>query len=407
MIKLILPIILSPLIILIALFIFVSPAQAINLNGEWVSQEGAKEKLSQSGDTFSLIVTDSRLEEFIGATSVKGTITGDTFIGQVYYLADKCPNLNGFVPARGTISEGKIEIKYTGFEYDPDRCVKYPNSELEHSNFYTRITTPSPTPTEKPQILPQSEQSNPTVESAKALNDWINDTFNELDIERIETGIQPARVPAINQQEQEAFDKAAPSQASYSVGIINTEGNNHGLIKYPGSQEFTDIKMGDIPPGSIIKSRDDQIVIFTGTGKGGIIVVESDSEFTVPQSGPLDLFQGTMEVKEEKPLQQPVQPYDVSTEFVDIFVIGTHYWVTHEPGKQTTVGVYEGEVKVKTKDDKTALITPSGNKPGVVIVSQKLSTVKLLIAGAVAVIIIGGVIFFLKKRGKGVSTRRK
>ena len=261
-------------------------------------------------------------------------------------------------------------------------------------------SSPQPNQTAKPNSPVKD------VNQVEAISSWIRDVFGELDIEHIESGVQLERPQAITEQDQAIMYKA-PSQASYSIGIINTEGDSHGLIKYPGSQEFTDIKMGDIPPGSIIKSRDDQIVIFTGTGEGGIIVVESDSEFTVPQTGPLDLSYGTVEIKEEKPSQQPVQPHDISTEFIDIFVIGTHYWITHEPGKQTTAGVYEGEVKVKTKDGKTALITPSGNKPGVVMVTQKLSIIKLVVAGLVLIAAVGGAIIFLKRKGNRAFRLKK
>ena len=160
--KIILPTILLFFINLFLLFIFVPSAWAVNLNGEWIAEKGAKGEISQSGNTLSLIVTYSRFEELIGITAVKGTITGDTFIGQIYPHTDECPNLDGLVPASGTISEGKIEIKFTHFTYNPDTCVRISNAGPEGSITYTRISTPSPTP--------QSKQSTSKDNETKSQN---------------------------------------------------------------------------------------------------------------------------------------------------------------------------------------------------------------------------------------------
>ena len=83
--------------------------------------------------------------------------------------------------------------------------------------------------------------------------------------------------------------------------------------------------------------------------------------------------------------------------------------MTHQPGKQTLVGVYEGQVEVKTKDGKTTTVSPNGDKPGVVVISQKLSSVKLALTGLVPVVVIIGIVLFLKKKfaQKGLNKRKK
>jgi len=80
-------------------------------------------------------------------------------------------------------------------------------------------------------------------------------------------------------------------------------------------------------------------------------------------------------------------------------VIGTHFWVKNDPEKkQTLVGVYEGKVEVKTKDGQTTTVSPNGDKPGIIIATQKLSVTKLVLAGLVLAAVIGGAIFFLKRK---------
>lgn len=246
-------------------------------------------------------------------------------------------------------------------------------------------------------VSPSKEPATPSPQSdqAEVINDWIKDTFGELDIERIENGVEPERPPAITPEVEQAAEKAQPS-GEYLIGIVKTVGSDRALVKYPGAQEFTDMKEVIIPPGSTIRARGQQIAIFT-PGKG-IILVQPGTEFTIPPTGLLNLPAGTVEIMGQT---------STNTEFVDIIVIGTHYWVTHEPGKQTTVGVYEGEIKVKTKDGKTTMVTPSGDKPGVVIITQKLSIVKLVIAVIVLIAIVGGTIIILKKRGDKILRGKK
>ena len=60
--------------------------------------------------------------------------------------------------------------------------------------------------------------------------------------------------------------------------------------------------------------------------------------------------------------------------------------------------VYEGEVEVKTKDGKTISVTPDGDQPGVVVISQKLSPVKLAFFVVVLAVVAGGAFLIIKRK---------
>ncbi len=69
--------------------------------------------------------------------------------------------------------------------------------------------------------------------------------------------------------------------------------------------------------------------------------------------------------------------------------------------KLAVISVYEGEVEIKTKDGQTVKLKPDGGKPGVLVVSKKLSPVKLAIGGLALFAITGGIVWFLKRKTSG------
>lgn len=99
---------------------------------------------------------------------------------------------------------------------------------------------------------------------------------------------------------------------------------------------------------------------------------------------------------------------EVKTPTAIINTKGTHYWVSYDANKrETIIGVYEGKVEVKTKDGKTTTVIPDGDKPGVAVVTQKLSPAQLALSVLIAVAVISGVVLFLKKRVMNKLTVRK
>ena len=111
--------------------------------------------------------------------------------------------------------------------------------------------------------------------------------------------------------------------------------------------------------------------------------------------------QGEVEVKlrNDRPAENRFKVE--AADFLDAVTIETHFLVSYNPdARQSTVIVYEGKVEVKTNDGKTHLVSPVGDKPGVLIVTQKLSFVKLTISIAVIstiIVVVAGLKSFKKK----------
>ncbi|MBI2597028.1 FecR domain-containing protein, partial [Candidatus Daviesbacteria bacterium] len=121
----------------------------------------------------------------------------------------------------------------------------------------------------------------------------------------------------------------------------------------------------------------------------------------------VELGQGEIEVKirNNKPAENQ---FGIDAGWLGVTASRTHFWVSQSEDKKVAViGVYEGEVEVKTKDGRTVKVKTDTDKPGVAVVSQKLSPVKLAIAGLVLVLIIGGTVLILKRKFASIVTGKK
>lgn len=204
--------------------------------------------------------------------------------------------------------------------------------------------------------------------------------------------------------------------------------SGQGQIKPPGSSQFISvINTGSSDMitytffDSTFKNSGNDIAQFRyvwDTNSGTVINVfpQAEVKFVKPVSGDaakeskrmIILNKGEIEIRVKN--TNPENKFEVQTEILDLIVIGTHFWVSHDPGKKhTVVGVYEGKVEVKTKDGKKTTITPDGDKPGVVVVSQKLSVWKLVFAGLVLIVVTAAAIFFFKRKfaAKGFNKKKK
>lgn len=275
-------------------------------------------------------------------------------------------------------------------------------------------------PTEKPKA--ESQKS-----SAEAVNDWIKNTFSDVDFEKMEEKLEAERLygrtPEITEQiikeAQTKWDamfkepKTDKDYTPYRLDILNGEAS----VKYPGENEWRDLKTGDkIPPGSTLFTGADTTTVLSIKDKG-VVEILPFTEITVSEEGleraagegktdtSIKLRKGEIEVNVERgPYRATMQ---VQTPSLAVAVRGTHFWVSFIQDKnRSTVGVYKGEVEVSVKDGQKASVKPAGDpstgsgqsKPGVVIVSQKLSPIKLAIAGLVLATIIGGVVLLLKRK---------
>lgn len=232
----------------------------------------------------------------------------------------------------------------------------------------------------------------------------------------------PKRTPEITdeitkqyRQEREEMMGSDKNEVSpYSVDILRGQAQ----IKFPNENEWRDIKVGEkIPNGSTIFTGMDTTTILTIEGVG-VVEIAPFSEVKIDQPGidqakenktiftDIKLNKGEIEVNVEKGVfTAPI--LDVHTTNSTTSVRGTHFWVAYK-NSQTVVGVYEGKVEVKTSNGNTQEVKAQSDQPGVLVISQKLSPVKLAIIGLVSVVIIGGVTIFLKiKFSKGISKRKR
>ncbi|RJQ35781.1 hypothetical protein C4559_06420 [Candidatus Microgenomates bacterium] len=247
----------------------------------------------------------------------------------------------------------------------------------------------------------------------KVIDDWIKDTFSDLDFEAVETERLYGRTPQMTEEiinQYKAEQKAlyeGPGESPYRLDIQKGD----IAIKLPGQTEWSTLKQGDrIPSGSTIFTGMDSTTVLSIRDKG-VIQVQSFTEITVTEKGLeeaaktgqtyTDIELRTGEVELNVPGGVFTGSLQVHTPNSTTGVRGTHFWVSYDKEKKlSTTGVYKGQVEVKAKgSDQTTLISPNGDKPGVVVVSQKLSVTKLAIIGIVLVIIAGAIIF-IKRRKK-------
>lgn len=181
-------------------------------------------------------------------------------------------------------------------------------------------------------------------------------------------------------------------------------------IKYPGSNTWAPLKVGDkIPPGATIFTGMDASTVLSIKDKG-VIQILPFTQIVVSEEG---LDRAVQEKKTTTDIKLNMGDIEVSipggvftgtlqitTPSSTTSIRGTHFWVTHNKDKNaTTVGVYKGKVEVKPTGGKGPInIIPDKEGPGILVISQKLSPIKLGISGLVLLAIIGGITYFLRKR---------
>lgn len=200
----------------------------------------------------------------------------------------------------------------------------------------------------------------------------------------------------------------------YNLDILRGEAQ----IKLPGQNEWKALKAGDpIPSGSSIFTGMDSTVVLSIENKG-VVQVQPFTEIKIDEKGleqaakskqtytDIKLSKGEVEVNVDKGIIT-VPILNIYTPNATTSIRGTHFWVKFNKDKRlTSVGVYEGEVEFKTREGKALKVTPvrdestglAQNKPGVAVVVDKLSPVKLGITGLVLLGIIGGAIFLLRRK---------
>lgn len=164
------------------------------------------------------------------------------------------------------------------------------------------------------------------------------------------------------------------------------------FLKLKGKTGWTDIN--DTTKKVLIESAKDPVTIKKDSAL--INLQPQFGENGVLETGSKPMLRlGAVDVIVEP---QDGKQFEMQTPNAEIFVIGTKFSVIYDNKKnETIVAVYKGKIGIKTNDGKTVTVSPDGDKPGVVVITQKLSATKLAFAGIVLAAIVGGMIFLLKK----------
>ena len=171
-----------------------------------------------------------------------------------------------------------------------------------------------------------------------------------------------------------------------------------GVVKTTDIPTMTDTKRysWDTNSGAVIKSDDWERIKFREP-----IEIEGITSHLV------ELEEGGVEVKvrNEKPSENK---FGVDAGWLGVTVSRTHFYVYKNPdGRSAAVIVYEGEVQVKVGGVATVNVKPDGDQPGIMIVEHKLSPVKLVVTGLIIAVVIGGIVWFVKKKSPQKNSKKR
>lgn len=242
------------------LFFNVSPVLADEDSSEHFTDGEYEYNVKREGNSITLTSTKPKLPRVAGIPNLVGTITGTTFTGKAYLVADECPNLDGYVPASGTVSEdgSTITVKYNTTDYYYTTCVEKANSESEVTKTYS-IATPSP---------------KETITSTPVFDYGIRDIaeFNReiLEIEKIQRRIvqcPPPHVPsgnvcvsdALSQFDLPTYVKDITIEPDFTPIVID-ESKTRIISFPPGMFEVPDYPLNSIATNINKYSQDFEIV---------------------------------------------------------------------------------------------------------------------------------------------------
>lgn len=119
------------------------------------SSDGDEYKVQRDGNNITLTSNKPKIPRAAGIPELVGTINGTTFTGKQYLVADDCPNLDGYVPASGTITaDGSVTVTYKTSQYYYETCVVKPDSESEVTKTYSLASAANTSPTPSSIVAP-------------------------------------------------------------------------------------------------------------------------------------------------------------------------------------------------------------------------------------------------------------
>lgn len=269
-----------------------------------------------------------------------------------YLLDSSLETQEGFESCYGETSEGKNEVG------QPQKAEEPTLSQQSQAN-----------------QTPKGETKSP----AQAINDWVIETLGVYEPQVVFEDVPEEgwRTPTITTKDEQEAWAFLNSKEGSGIAVVKGQGQlqplGSGLVRVWGYDA----------PTQIFQLYDPNF---------------SRNKTTQDFKRMLKLNKGEIEVKVKNANSK--EKFGVQTDFFDLIVIQTHFWVVHDPDKkQTVVGVYEGEVEVTPRgSNKSIRVSPNEDKPGVVVITQKLSVIKLAVTGLVIVVVVVGIILFVRKR---------
>ena len=250
--------------------------------------------------------------------------------------------------------------------------------------------------------------SNPREVLEKARKRGVS----QAKIEEMVTPELLARLPYITQaDEQKVWDSLANFTSSAQNETIVVKGKIK--VKSPSLDDFIQVAPEGKPTSvtyldAVITGADPeptQLGYPWGPDAGAVISLPQGTEVELgTNTRSVKLNQGEIEVKIQNNNSQ--NPFKIHSGSLTVVAPRTHFWVNKNTDKnQTVIGVYRGEVRVTTKDGQTVTVVPVGDKPGVVVVTQKLSVAKLSMVAAVVLGIIVAAAWFVKRSRVRIKKR--
>ena len=184
--------------LLLIFLLITAPALAeVDANERW-SDGNFEYKIQRDGNNISLTSTKPKIPRAAGIPNLVGTITGTTFTGKVYLVADECPNLDGYVSAKGTVSAdgSSITVTYNTSDFYYRTCVEKAGSESEVTKTYSVTNTVNTSPTPFSRIQPTQPENTPLDYGISDILGFNRELLQLEKTQKIIDQCPPPRVPS-------------------------------------------------------------------------------------------------------------------------------------------------------------------------------------------------------------------
>jgi len=184
--------------LLLIFLLITTPALAeVDANELWTDGNFEYE-VRREGNSISLTSTNPKIPRAAGIPNLVGTINGTTFTGKQYLVADECPNLDAYVPAKGTVSAdgSSITVTYNTSDFYYRTCVEKAGSESEVTKTYSVTNTVNTSPTPFSRIQPTQPENTPLDYGISDILGFNRELLQLEKTQKIIDQCPPPRVPS-------------------------------------------------------------------------------------------------------------------------------------------------------------------------------------------------------------------